>query len=65
MAHQVAVGMGVKIADRQPFHMGKHIISQIPEGALGDVDHNTVKGKGRYNADSIKTRYLGDSQRQR
>ena len=40
--HDVAVGMGVKVADGQLLHVGEQILPQVPQGALGDVDHHAV-----------------------
>ena len=39
--HDVAVGVGVKIPDRQTFHVGEKLDAQVAQGALGHVDHDT------------------------
>ena len=39
--HDVAVGVGVKIPDGQAFHVGEKLDTQVAQGALGHVDHDT------------------------
>ena len=38
--HDVAVRMGVKVADGQALHVGKELGAQVAQGTLGDVDHD-------------------------
>ena len=38
--HDVAVGMGVKVADGQALHVGEELDAQVAQGTLGDVDHD-------------------------
>ena len=45
-AHEFAMGMGVKIAQRQGLHLGKEIPPECKAGLLGDVDHDPGVGEG-------------------
>ena len=40
MAHDIAVGMRVKIADRQGLHMREHLVPHLPQHALADHRHD-------------------------
>ena len=57
--------MGVKIADRQIFHAGKHIVPQIPQSSLGYIDHDHTLGKHADDAGGIEARHPADSSQKR
>ena len=48
--HDVAVGVGIKIFDGQRLHLAEQVVPQVAHGALADVDHDAVIGKGRHHA---------------
>ena len=52
-AHQIAVGIGVEILQRQRLQLVKQILSQGGHGLLGYVDHNTGIGEGTQGAHCI------------
>ena len=49
-AHDIAVGMGVKIAQRQAFHMAEQVAAQVPQRSLGDGNHQLVLNQHRNHA---------------
>ena len=46
--------MSVEIFDRKSFHFCEHIITQVAQASLGNIDHNAVIGISRNNADGVK-----------
>ena len=46
-AHELAVGMGIKIAQRQRLHLGKQIPPEGIAGLLRNMDHDPGVGKGK------------------
>ena len=54
--HDVSVGMGVKIADRQGFHMPEQLDAEIAHGSLAHIDHNPVIGVGADDPYEIRQR---------
>ena len=58
--HDVAVGMGVKVADGQLFHVGEQILPQVPQGALGDVDHHAGLDEAGDHAAGVEQGHAGD-----
>ena len=63
--HDIAVGMAVKIADRQFFHMFKHVVTERPHGSLGHIDHNSVVSKGRSHTKKVEASHSCDCHGQR
>ena len=63
--HDVAVGMGIKIADRQRFHVGEQLLTQPAHRALAHVDHNPVIPEGAGHAEGIDHRHPHQRQSQR
>ena len=53
--HNIAVRMRIKIFDWQLFHIAEQIISQIPQGSLGHINHGTVLNKRSHNTDPVKS----------
>ena len=51
--HDVAVGMGVKVADGQALHVGEELDAQVAQGTLGDVDHDAGVEPGGEDAHHI------------
>ena len=51
--HDVAVRMGVKVADGQALHVGKELGAQVAQGTLGDVDHDAGVEPGGEDAHHI------------
>ena len=45
-AHNVPVGMGIKIADGQSLHVAEQITAQAAQGALGHIHHDLVVSQG-------------------
>ena len=41
-AHDIPMGMGIKIPDRQPLHVGEHLVTDFLQNPLGDGNHGTV-----------------------
>ena len=54
-AHELAVGMGVKIFDGQVLHAVKKVSPHSVEGSVGDDDHHPVIGIGTGRAGQIDT----------
>ena len=54
------MGVGVKIPDGQPLHMLEHVVAQVPEGALGHVDHQAALGKGGRHTAQVEEGHSGD-----
>ena len=53
--HNIAVRMRIKIFDWQLFHIAEQIISQIPQGSLGHINHGTVLNERSHNTDPVKS----------
>ena len=51
--HDVAVRMGVKVADGQALHVGEELGAQVAQGTLGDVDHDAGVEPGGEDAHHI------------
>ena len=64
MAHQIAVGMGVEIADGQPLHAREHFIADLFQDALRDRHHHPVIQEGGGDAHQIDQRHLQKRTRQ-
>ena len=52
--------MGVKVADGQLFHVGEQILPQVPQGALGDVDHHAGLDEAGDHAAGVEQGHAGD-----
>ena len=57
VAHEVAVGVGVEIADGERLHMLKHIVAHALEHALRNADHQPVIKESRCDADEVNARH--------
>ena len=57
MAHQIAVGMRIEVANRQLLHMREHLVTHLFEHALRNADHQPVVDKRSCNADEIDHRH--------
>ena len=55
--HDVPMGVGVKIPDRQRLHVPEQLHTQIAHGALADIDHDAVVAVGAQNADAVHDRH--------
>ena len=64
-AHQLPVGMRVKEGKLQALHMIEHIRAQAMHHARGDVDHHTVVGIGRNNADQVDAAHQSKTGKER
>ena len=53
--HNIAVSVGVEIFNGQCFHVVEQVVPKVTHGALADVDHNPVVGKGGNHAHSHNT----------
>ena len=60
VAHQVAAGVRVKIADGQLLHALEHFVAHLLEDALRDRNHDAVIQEGRNNAHQIHQRHERD-----
>ena len=60
MAHQVAVGMGVKIADGQGLHTPEHLVAHLFQNALRNGHHQPVIQEGGNNACQIDQAHQQD-----
>ena len=47
--------MGIKIFDRQLFHMFKQLITHIHHHSLCHIDHDTVLNERSHNTDPVKS----------
>ena len=56
-AHDIAVGMRVKILDRQALHLGKELDAQVFQRALRDEDHQIVVQPRAERAEDIHRRH--------
>ena len=54
------MGVGVKILDGQALHVLEHLVPQVPEGALGDIDHDAVPEETGQDAAGVKQGHPGD-----
>ena len=52
-AHQLAVGMGVKVAEGKTLHFGEQVLPDGVGGLLGDVDHNAGIGEAEQGSADI------------
>ena len=50
--------MGIEVADRQGFHMGEEIFTDVLHGTLGDPDHDLLVGEVRNDAQGIDAGHL-------
>ena len=53
-AHDIAVAVGVEVADGQVLHMVEHLFAQLGQGALGDDGHQLVEGGAGRQADDVQ-----------
>ena len=51
--HDIAVGVGVKVADGQALHVGEQLDADVPHGALGHIDHDAGVAPGGQDAHQI------------
>ena len=63
--HNVAVGVGVKILDRQGLHVCEQLITELPHSTLADVYHDPVVCIRSGNTDNVKHNDPGNRMRQR
>ena len=59
------MGVCIKISDRQGFHMGKQVISDIAHCSLSDIDHDPVVRPHGQHARSINESHLHKHPKQR
>ncbi len=62
--HDVTMGMGVEIFDGQSFHLLEHVVPDVPQSALADVDQYPGLGKRRHHAQSVETGHFAYGSRQ-
>ena len=53
-AHDIAVAVGVEVADGQVLHVVEHLLAQLGQGALGDDGHQLVEGRAGRQADDVQ-----------
>ena len=53
MAHNVAVGVGVKVLDGKGLHMGEHPVPDLFQDPLGDDHHDPIVQEGGDDADGV------------
>ena len=58
--HDVPVGMGVKIPDGEGLHVLEHLIAQVPQGPLGDIDHHPGLEQAGQHAAGVEEGHPGD-----
>ena len=58
--HDVAMGVGIEILDGQRLHVGKHLITQALQSALGNTGHQAVLQEDSCNAHCIEQSHSGD-----
>ena len=63
--HNIPMGMGIKIFNRERFHFLKQIVPDIAQSPLPDIDQDSGLGKRCRHADGIKNRHPKNSCRQR
>ena len=56
-AHNIAVGVRIKILDRQALHLGKELDAQVFERALRDEDHQVIVQPRAERAEDIHRRH--------
>ena len=57
-AHDVAVGVAVKVAQGQAFHVGEQVVTDALQGALAHRDHHHLVGAGAHNAQGVPAHHL-------
>ena len=63
--HDVAVGMRIKIADRQRLHFGEHVVTDMAQKSLRDDRHRLVVEDGCAQSDNIHQPHTTDDIEQR
>ena len=58
--HDIPVGVGVEIPDGQGLHPPEQLVPQVPEGALGDVDHQPVLEEAGQHPAGVEEGHPGD-----
>ena len=64
VGHDISVGVGVKVLHGQLLHVLEHLIPEVPQGALGDVDHEAGLDEGGQNAHAVVDGHPGDGPHQ-
>ena len=62
--HDIAVRMRIKVFDRKRFHVMEQLDTQVPHGALPNIDHNAVVGICAENTNHINGTHTEQSRRQ-
>ena len=57
-AHNVAVGMGVKVLDGQRLHVREHLVPQLLQRALRNGHHQEIVQPGAHDARRVNQRHL-------
>ena len=65
VAHHVAVGVGVKVADRQRLHVGEHIVPDCFQRSLSDRYNQARLQEGGQNTGQIDAGHHGQDAQQR
>ena len=63
--HDVAVGVGVEIFNRKGLHLAEHVVADVPQGPLPDVDQDSGLGEGRHDAQGVEACHFDDGSLQR